>query len=151
MTICAELIDLWTSTNREDRSASTIVTDTCCSDAWIDELRTEQIPNFAYRAACRSHETTWLVNDRKVPCSLFIRRLFLELMTEVTQAEQDTYVWICPTQHPTFLCDYAYEHESERRVVVTGVLPFFTIEGHTEMNRDYYDTVPNGAVRHGKF
>ena len=45
-------------------------------------------------------------------------------MKEVVQAEQDTYVWTCPTQNPTFLCDYAYKHETERWAIVRGALPF---------------------------
>jgi len=151
MMSCAELINLWTSANRDDRDALTIIADTCYSGVWIDELRTKQIPNLAYQAACRSDETAWVVDDREVPRSLLMRRFFLELMTEVAYTEHVPYIWTCPTQHPIFFCDYAYEQEVERRAVVRGGLSFFTIDQHTEMDKNYYDAETNGAVRHGKF
>jgi hypothetical protein len=148
---CTELINLWTSANREDRDALTIISDTCYSGGWIDELRTKQIPNLAYQAACRSYETAWVVDDREVPRSLLMRRFFLELMEQTASPEHLVYTWTCPSQHPIFFCDYAHEDEAERRAVVRGAFSFFTIDEHTEMGKNYYDAEPNGPIRHGKF
>jgi len=148
---CSELINLWTSTNRSDRDALTIISDTCYSGAWISELRTKQIPNLAYQAACRSDETAWVVDDREVPRSLLMRRFYLELMAETTSPEHLIYTWTCPSQHPIFFCDYVQEEEAERRAAVRGAFSFFTIDEHTEMDKNYYDAEPNGTVRHGKF
>ncbi|CAF3509499.1 unnamed protein product [Rotaria sp. Silwood1] len=151
MLSCAELINLWTSANREERDALTIISDTCYSGSWIDDLKAKQIPNLAYQAACRSNETAWIVDDRNVPRSLLMRKFFLEIMKDTMSTEDLIYTWTCPSQHPIFFCDYAQEEETERRAAVRGALLFFTIEEPIEMDQNYYDAEPNGSIRHGKF
>ncbi|CAF0855889.1 unnamed protein product [Didymodactylos carnosus] len=148
---CDELINLWTSANREDRDALTIIADTCFSGAWIDELRTKQIPNLAYQAACRSDETAWIFDDREVPRSLLMRRFFLEIMEETESTDDRVYIWTCPTQRPIFFCDYVPEQETERRALVRGAFFFFSIDEHAETDKNHYYAEPNGGVRHGKF
>ena len=77
--------------------------------------------------------------------------MFLKMMREVPQTKHGTRIWTCSTQHPIFLCDYAYEHEAGRRTDVRGALPLVAIEKQTEMDENYYDAETNGTVRLGKF
>ncbi|CAM2723334.1 unnamed protein product [Rotaria socialis] len=151
MMSCTELINLWTLANRGVRDALTIISDTCFSGAWIDELRTQQVPNLAYQAACHSDETAWVVDDRNVPRSLLMRKFFLELLEDAEFTEDHIYTWTCPSQHPIFFCDYADDDDGKGYVVVKGGLRFFTVDEHTEMGQNYYDAEPNGNIRHGKF
>ncbi|CAF1452203.1 unnamed protein product [Rotaria magnacalcarata] len=68
-----------------DTSSLTIIASTCYSDAWIETLRTENIPR-----------------------SLLMRKFIIEQQYSI-----GWYLWTCIDQHPTHLCDYGETKDGE--------------------------------------
>lgn len=122
---CHDIINAWRSRpvagEYNDISSLTIIADTCYSGAWIEELKTQNIPRLAYQAASRADEPAYVFNDGNIPRSLLMRKFIIEHKYPI-----GWYIWTCSDQHPMHLCDYAEIEEGQdlsdgqRRTLVYG-------------------------------
>ena len=137
---CRDLINAWRSRpladHYNDTSSLTIISDTCYSGAWIDELRAENIPRLAYQAASRGDEPAYAVDDGNIPRSLLMRKFIIEYNYPI-----EWYTWTCVDQHPVHLCDYAESEDGadlsdgqQRTLVYGGPFYFITVNRHWTAN-----------------
>lgn len=137
---CRDMINAWNSRpiagHFNDMSALTIISDTCFSGAWIDELKAENIPRLAYQAASRSYEPAYVIDDGNIPRSLLMRKFIIEYNYPI-----EWYIWTCSDQHPIHLCDYVetedgqYLSDGQRRTLVYGgPFYFITVDQHYTRN-----------------
>ncbi|CAF3452618.1 unnamed protein product [Rotaria socialis] len=137
---CRDVINAWYARpfadDFNDTSSLTIIADTCYSGAWIETLRTENIPRLAYQAASRADEVAYVINDGNIPRSLLMRKFIIEQQYPI-----GWYLWTCIDQHPTHLCDYGEIEDGEdfcagqqRTLVHGGPYYFFTVQRHWTTN-----------------
>ena len=137
---CHDIINAWQSRpvaeEYNDVSSLTIIADTCYSGAWIDELKAQNIPRFAYQAASRADEPAYVVDDGNIPRSLLMRKFIIEQKYPI-----GWYTWTCADQHPMYLCDYAEIEDGHdlsdgqrRTLVYGGPYYFITVDRHWTAN-----------------
>lgn len=137
---CRDFINLWRSRpladHYNDTSSLTLIADTCYAGGWIDELRAENIPRFAYQAASRGDEPAYAVDDGNIPRSLLMRKFIIEYDYPI-----GWYTWTCSDQHPVHLCDYTESEDGQdlsdgqrRTLVHGGPFYFITVDRHWTTN-----------------
>lgn len=137
---CRNVINAWRSRpmadQHNDTSSLTIISDTCYSGGWIDELRAENIPRLAYQAASRADEPAYAVNDGNIPRSLLMRKFIIEYTHSIPW-----YTWTCSDQHPEYICDYGeieygedFSEGQQRTLVRSGPFYFFAVNRHWSTN-----------------